>query len=160
MTQKELRSRFYIQGWPMTDKRDGTAYSVVITLACIVAAIYLPFTWVLFEDVQALKSDRLGWFLIMPTAIPNLVILRALLGVMSVIISALLESIAVAALTYWARKGGVRRVIAITCAFLVACLFSLAMEVAFNSKPRAEPNGEQSVNTGRGQRHGQDEIKE
>jgi len=144
----------------MTDRREGTAYSVVVTLAGIMAAIYLPFIWVLFEDVQALKSDRLGWFLIMPTAIPNLIILRALFGVTSLIVSALLESIAVVALTYWGRKGGVRRVIAITCAFLVACLFSLAMEVAFNSKPRAEPKGQQSVNTGHGQRHGQDEIKE
>jgi hypothetical protein len=113
-----------------------TAYSAAITLASILGAIYLPFIWVLVEDVQALKGDRLSWFLIMPTAIPNLIILRAFFGGTSVILSALIECIPVAALTYWGRKGGKSRLLAVLCAFIVACLFSIAMEVAFNSKAR------------------------
>ncbi len=100
--------------------------SFLVTLLGILIAIYVPCTWVLFDRGGRAGPPPIG-FAEMPIYLANMVVM--LIARPTPLPPALLAALVVAfvmALTYFGRTGGMRRIVAISFAFISSCLLSFA----------------------------------
>lgn len=113
----------------MSDEPEESQWPALITLGEVLIAVYVPFAWTLFSSVPAFADHRIGSFLLMPTFLPNALLVALTGSTVYELLCPMLALFTVAGLACWSRDGQGKRIVAVGGAFVGSLVLSIATAI-------------------------------